>query len=133
MDSGTQGREFKPGDTVRVRTNVDHRANIAGVRAYYQHETDETAAVLFMAGATNEDIGRKRDEPLPGPYIIGEIVMEITVPSSLPSGVYRLGGIRFITAGREDLDAQEIPDSTIRIAKESSDPPSVPYLEVFAG
>lgn len=130
MDSGSQEQGFKPGDTVRVRTHVQYGANIAGVRAYYRHETDEKATLLFMAGVTNDDVKRNRDKPLPGPYIVGEIVMETTVPLELPGGVYRLAGVRFMTAGRREIETQEVPDSNLRIAQESSDPPSVPYLEV---
>jgi hypothetical protein len=82
-------------------------------------------------GATDQQRQQSRDRVLPGPYFEGDVTLENTVQIiHQRPGTYRLDSIIWITAGRRELFAQQIPEDRIRILQEPGDPPNMSRWEV---
>ena len=127
-------RKFVAGDQITITTTLEHEANIAGITVSYHSESEPHAtygALVLSKGRT--DTSRSvydHSVAVQGPYLNGEVTLTTTVSPVQRPGTYVLDSIKLLTAGHKEILVQEVPDDSIRILPEPTEPPHIDRWEV---
>ena len=128
MESGIP--EFNPGDTISIDVTIEPGSKIVGIKAHYKQDdygVSSSGHITIEKGQADlHEVNLNRSSnPIPGPYLEGSITLDYTIPTDQPEGIYRLYYLEYVTALRTGLETQDVPESAIRIAKETLSAPSI--------
>ncbi len=120
MGDAPEMRQYKVGDQVRMRLELEHEMNLDAVFLLYEHETAKGLVVTLEA-----------EQFLPGGDIRSEVELSAVIRPHHTPGVYNLLRANLLTTSHRYFRLQDeenlgmVPERSFRVVEEPSSSPRI--------